>query len=159
MTMKLQLSRGTIFARFVFVVLCCVSSAKFAADLSQYTTVQTATTIAFLTIGLFGTLLCVTGWLGASGKESESWAVLAYGSWMTIPGLALLNTTFFYRQMVLTDWIVLSIPACIFAFFAWVGLRAALQDKWTEVFLWWVASVPPVFIFLSLLGKASGIIP
>lgn len=143
----------TFILKFLFVALCCALSATFAANLREMTRQQIPFVMSMsLSLTLLAILLFVAGRLGIHGKPSESWAFLAYGSWMTIPGLALLHTVFLHRHMAQLDWALLSVATCLFAFFAWGGIRSSLHNEWSKVLVWWFASAPPLLIFLLLWG-------
>lgn len=142
MTMQQPPDKGNTFFKFMFVALCCAAGARFA---SQWHAINRDENNPIpdvpISFALFAVLLFVSLWLGGRGKASESWAFLAYSSWMTMPGIMLIHNALLYRQMAGSDWIIYFLGLGVCALFVRGGVRAALRGSWGAVVCWWLGSI------------------
>lgn len=130
---------GNQILKFLFVALCCTTAAAVANEVignKQY-------------LLMVAVMLAVALRLGTRGKMSESWAFLAYASWMTILGIYYLAHWFGNLTVVLNTWPVALFGAISLALFGWGGFRAALHNKWRVMGFWWLASSLLFYIFYS----------
>lgn len=141
-----------IFRKFVFVAVCCTTGAVVAASLHEaYHGVPA--------ICLFGAITATAFWLGMRGKTSESWALLAYGSWMTIPCMLLLSLLWNNPVADGTDWGSCLLYAGAILLLAWGGIKAALRNDWTKVGSWWLFTLLPFFMLALLWFFAMEVQP
>lgn len=142
MTMQQPTDRGNTVLKFVFVALCCAVGARSATywhemNLDENNSIPDAP----ISIMLFAVLLSISLWLGGRGKTSESWAFLAYSSWMTMPVTMLLHNALLNRQMTGSDWLLYFLGLGVCALFVRGGVKAALRGNWGAVGCWWLGSI------------------
>ena len=123
----------TLFIKFVFVVLSWAAGAKEVRSLAEYNSCMIHNRQVTHAVAAFGAvlllaLLGVAFKLGNRGKSSASWAVLGYGSWMTVFWVGFLDM-YRYESGV---WL----PLIAVTIFTWGGLRAAFYGRWNAVAVW-----------------------
>ncbi|MBC7805051.1 MAG: hypothetical protein H7145_02760 [Akkermansiaceae bacterium] len=87
-------------------------------------------------------------WRGTSGRHSATWAVLSFGSWMTLLFTMLAHVVWAARDISLTDGYGFVAGAAILILVACNGLRAAWRNDWDGMGRWMLAT----FVILFFLG-------
>lgn len=101
--------------------------------------------------GVFGIILlsvwlAFASWLGNRRKGSESWAVLAFGSWMTIHSMIFLQIIQGEPTAWQSPWAFVTLAAiCVFCY---VGLRLALRGPWGGTIGWCILSFALVILYV-----------
>lgn len=157
-----QQDRWKLMYKAALVLLCCPSGAWCTAWINHLckSNVESSTPLplSLFTAALFVGLLSASLWLGTKRRQSASWAVLAYGSWMAIPCVVLCATLYMaYDTHALWDnWLWYLIGVSLVACFIYGGIRAALRDQWIPMFYWWLGSfIIPLYVFLVIFSQIS----
>jgi hypothetical protein len=129
-------------AKGFLLTACCAGAAASTMRALQYEACNAYYRDINQAIGVIGVLLLlatiVAGYkLGHQRKHSESWAVLAYGSWMTMHCVDLLRYVLPFSSDSPSAFgtLLLTTP------FVWGGLREAFRGRWGLVFAWWFWSL------------------
>lgn len=150
--------------KVLFLVKCCTAAALFAAipeghisnddfcahwkytDLFQIEVPPTS----YVGLALLVVVSCLSGRLSIRGKQSTSYAVLAYGALMVIPCLMLFCMFWYAAGADRGAWIWY-IGALVSALvLIQGGMRAAFHDRWDRVLFWWRLSFAWVIFFVPM---------
>ena len=139
----------------VFVTVCCVSGAGFAASPCLSPTPQNdAPPITAVGTMLLAGVFVAAFRVGVSGKASASWAVLAFGSWMTMLLGMFFFVVWYACDTLATSWWGYLLALCFIAFLGVRGLCAAVRDEWGRMGAWWLATFVLLFFLAPQVNYA-----
>jgi hypothetical protein len=137
-----QLIAKGVIGKGVYVVGSCTIAA-WAVSLFYSTFNRTASVFGAVALAL---CLGYTFWLGTRGKPSQSWAVLAFGSWMVVHEMIYLQILLGSTAASQTLWAWVTGGAILLV--CRLGFKAALRGHWGGVLAWWAVS----FFLVVLYG-------